>query len=491
MRKRKSPIAKSLLNNSVSAMISTIELHNKPEIKYRYETVVILLLNSWELALKSYLYKNHKKDVRIFEKDGRTKPFENCLNITGLKLGKDFNPIKENLDVLYNYRNQVAHFYLDEINPILFSLVSKSIIFYSKFINDNFGIDLTETSDLILLPIGFKRPISPIDYISNTSVNKNTSKEVKDFLKTIIVATENLHNQDIDEAIFVEFKMNLTNVSRIKNADLIAGIDNSSKATLTINTKPINKIKIGSDGQPLFLTNDKSTANALLVHEELQDNIFEEINNILDANRILGKNSNKFLLGTSVYYRIYSERDYVNYTISDFEMLAKYGAIDTYSPFIFWLTKLPALKIAEIFTQLIENPKHPNISSIIKLSFIFQNRIPDILKEYFDNKYKDFKQKPQFCYTFNDIYNSKQKNPFLKAFKIAFSKKFFQNKTFKEWKSDEVILHKNLSDLCLKTFIENRNENKTEIRDLDFILYSDKFTDIEEIAKELENKLLL
>lgn len=46
MRKRKSPIAKSLLNNSVSAMISTIELHNKPEIKYRYETVVILLLNS-------------------------------------------------------------------------------------------------------------------------------------------------------------------------------------------------------------------------------------------------------------------------------------------------------------------------------------------------------------------------------------------------------------------------------------------------------------
>lgn len=475
----------------MSAMLSTIEIHNKPEIKYRYETVVILLLNAWELALKSYLYKNHKKEVKIFEKDGRTKPFENCLNITSQKLGKEFNPIKENLEVLYNYRNQVAHFYLEEINPILFSLVSKNIIFYNKFIKENFKIDLSENSDLILLPIGFKRPISPIDYISNTSVNKDTSLEVKNFLKTIIVATENLHNQNIDEAIFVEFKMNLTNITRIKNADLIAGIDNSTRANLTINTKATKDIKISKDGQAMFLTQDKSEANALLVHEELQDNIFEEINNIIDANRILGKNADKFLLGPSVYYRIYSERDYVNFNISDFEILAKYGTVETYSPFIFWLTKLPPKNIANIFFKLIENPKHPNISSIIKLSFILQNQIPELLKAYFDKKYNSYVQKPQFCYTFNDIYNSKQKNVFYKAFKIGATKKFFNNKTLKEWKSDEKFLHKTLSEMCMKTFIENRNENKSDIRDLDFILYHDKFSNIEEISEELKKLLLL
>ena len=234
MRKRKSPIAKSLLNNSISAMISTIEIHNKPEIKYRYETVVLLLLNSWELLLKSYLYKFHNK-VKIFEKNGRTKPFENCLNIVSQKIGSEFNPTKENLEVLYDYRNQTAHFYIEEINPILYSLVSKSIIFYNQFILNNFNIDLAQSSDLILLPIGFKRPISPIDYISNESVNKNSSEEVKQFLRTIVDSTKRLNSQNIDETIFVEFRMNLTSVNRTKNADLIAGIDNSIAADLKIN----------------------------------------------------------------------------------------------------------------------------------------------------------------------------------------------------------------------------------------------------------------
>jgi hypothetical protein len=172
MRKRKSPIAKSLLKNSIAGMFSAIEIHNKPTIKYRYEIVVLLVLNSWELLLKGYIYKFHK-DVRLFLEDGTTKPFENCLNIVNSKIGRDFNAVQENLKVLYNYRNQVAHFYISELDPIVYSLVSKNVIFYSKFLITYFSIDLSKVSDLILLPIGFKKPISPIDYISNNSINKN------------------------------------------------------------------------------------------------------------------------------------------------------------------------------------------------------------------------------------------------------------------------------------------------------------------------------
>ena len=79
MRKRKSPIAKNLINNSISGIFSAIEIHNKPRIKYRYEMVVLLVLNSWELLLKGYLYKHHK-DVKLFLKDGTSKPFAKfCL----------------------------------------------------------------------------------------------------------------------------------------------------------------------------------------------------------------------------------------------------------------------------------------------------------------------------------------------------------------------------------------------------------------------------
>src|SRR5690606_380619 len=102
MKKRRSPIAKNLLRNSISGMYSAIEVHNKPLIAYRYETVVLLTLNSWELVLKAYLYKFHKT-VKLFHKDGTTKQFENCLNITQDKIGKEFMPVLENLERLYEY----------------------------------------------------------------------------------------------------------------------------------------------------------------------------------------------------------------------------------------------------------------------------------------------------------------------------------------------------------------------------------------------------
>jgi hypothetical protein len=66
--KRKPNIAETLLKNSISAMFSAIEIHNKPNISYRYPTVTILILNSWELLLKSYIYKV-LKEKNIIKKD--------------------------------------------------------------------------------------------------------------------------------------------------------------------------------------------------------------------------------------------------------------------------------------------------------------------------------------------------------------------------------------------------------------------------------------
>ncbi|MDE0561059.1 DUF3644 domain-containing protein, partial [Algoriphagus sp. NF] len=88
--KRKPPVAKSLVNNSISAYISGIEIHNKPNFKFRYEIVIILFINSWELLLKAYIYKFHKKKYRIVYLDGTSKSLDDCLNIVTNELGKDF-----------------------------------------------------------------------------------------------------------------------------------------------------------------------------------------------------------------------------------------------------------------------------------------------------------------------------------------------------------------------------------------------------------------
>ena len=482
MRKRRAPIAKNLLKNSIAGMFSAIEVHNKPIIAYRYETVVLLVLNSWELVLKAYLYKYHKK-VKLFHKDGTTKQFENCLNITVDKIGIDFIPISENLNVLYEYRNQVAHFYIEELNPILFSLISKSILFYSKFIKTHFKIDLSEEANLILLPIGFKRPISPIDYISTNSVNSKASSELKEFLQSIVNASRRLNDDNIDETIFSDFKMNLTNVTRITNADLIAGIDNSKKNQLVVTTIKEAKNMIASkSGDAVHLTRDKSQAQGTLFYEELQDGIFDEINNIVDANKILAKDHSKFVLGSQLYYRIYSERQHVSFNIEVYELLAKTALLDFNAPFLYWFTKLPAKNASEILFQVFDQGKANKIMSLNRISILLGDAASKRLQARFAEKFKDQVQKPNYVYSLNELIKSKQTDPVLKCLKAS-SGKTVMSQTYFGYIKDPKLSKSTLSKECLKIFTEEADQ-KAVVRELDFLAYGDQMVANTDLANE-------
>ncbi|SCY97996.1 hypothetical protein SAMN02927903_03220 [Flavobacterium caeni] len=470
------------MKNSIAGMFSAIEVHNKPIIAYRYETVVLLVLNSWELVLKAYLYKYHKS-VKLFHKDGTTKQFENCLNITVDKLGKDFIPICENLNVLYEYRNQVAHFYLEELNPILFSLISKSIIFYSKFIKTHFKFDLSEEANLILLPIGFKRPISPIDYISTNSVNSKASSELKEFLQSIVNASRRLNDDQIDETIFSDFKMNLTNVTRITNADLIAGIDNTKKNELVVTTiKESKNVVASKSGDAVNLTRDKSQAQGTLIYEELQDGIFDEINNIVDANKILAKNNSKFVLGSQLYYRIYSERQHVSFNIEVYELLAKTALLDFNAPFLYWFTKLPGKNAAEILLQVYDQGKANKIMSLNRISILLGDSASKKLQTKFAEKFKDQVQKPNYVYSLSELIKSKQTDPVLKCLKSS-SGKVMLSKTFSEYIKDPKLSKSTLSRECFKIFNEEADQ-KAILRELDFLAYGDQMVANTELANE-------
>jgi hypothetical protein len=70
---------RSLLDKSISSMLSAIELYNKPNFEYRDESFSILAVNAWELLLKAYLLKICKYNPgSIFE-------FENVIKKNGQK----------------------------------------------------------------------------------------------------------------------------------------------------------------------------------------------------------------------------------------------------------------------------------------------------------------------------------------------------------------------------------------------------------------------
>jgi hypothetical protein len=92
---------------------------------------------------------------------------------------------------------------------------------------------------------------------------------------------------------------------------------------------------------PVRLTRDPALASGSFVHEEVSDGIFDEINNVIDANRILARGQKDFFLGQPVYYRIYAERHHVRQPEESFSLLLHNGIADFYAPALFWALGLP------------------------------------------------------------------------------------------------------------------------------------------------------
>ncbi len=240
------PITESLIENSKSAIISSVELHNKPVFNYRYEICTILTINGWELILKAYISENHP-EVKLINKDGTTKPFEECVSFVSSQLGKPFRTIEENLKNIYEFRNHIIHFYKDHIGTILYSLLHKSTLLYNSFLKEHFNIDLAEETNLMLLPIGFKPFASPVDFLSKNSELSKSSNAIKTFVKNIIVSTERLTAEGVEDSILTEFNIAVINENRTKNADIIAGISkDGSQSKLTV-SNVLETVKITDD----------------------------------------------------------------------------------------------------------------------------------------------------------------------------------------------------------------------------------------------------
>lgn len=220
-------VSKILLDSSKAALFAGIEIHNKPHIDYRYQASSILVVNAWELLLKAYIYKFIGK-TRIYEKNSHTITFEKALNlvtedINAKKGHNSFRAVKENLELINEYRCDFAHFGCKEIEPVLFMLMSKTILNYSDFISDYFNKDITQDDNLFILPIGLKLPVNPISFFKQSFTDKNNA-----FTEKVINVVKSLYGENIQDCILVEFDIFAKSIRNVNNADIVAAIDNTT-----------------------------------------------------------------------------------------------------------------------------------------------------------------------------------------------------------------------------------------------------------------------
>jgi hypothetical protein len=151
---------------------------------------------------------------------------------------------------------------------VVLGLLKASVLFFSDFMETQFNERLYEAANLILLPIGFTKPISPVDFLSNRSATTECSDEVKAFLESIRKSSESLQKQGIDDSIIVNYSIGLVNESRIKNADLTAAINNALPQG--------NVIAVYTIISAANLTNDPAAKSVRLSEESIFNDIFTE-----------------------------------------------------------------------------------------------------------------------------------------------------------------------------------------------------------------------
>ncbi len=221
----------ALRNNSKSALFAAIEIYNKPQIAYRNECFIILLVNAWELLLKSILSKNRQ---RIFYPKRKNEPYRS-LSIQDALVKSEkffpktipFHPVAENINLLVIYRNNAIHFYnRTELDVLIYGLAQTSIINFRDLFLDIFSIDIADEISLSLLPLSFGYSPDPIEFLQQTKNNPAKNRAVNQFINEITKVTNQLESSNQDTGRFLTvFKVQLQSVKKISAADIVVGID--------------------------------------------------------------------------------------------------------------------------------------------------------------------------------------------------------------------------------------------------------------------------
>ncbi len=154
---------------------------------------------------------------------------------------------------------------------------------------------------------------------------------------------------------------------------------------------------------PVVLTRDATRATGTIYYEEIAEGIFDEINNIIDANKALAKGQKKFFLGALIYYRIYAERQHVLQQRETHELLLRAAVVDFYAPALFWMTIMPEDLIAETFADLYRNPVSPQIHALVRMATVLGDDFSEWLLAKMNGKWASHSQPPTFYWTFRSM----------------------------------------------------------------------------------------
>ena len=152
--RRVGSIKSELVKKSREAALSAVQVFNNPNILFKSETYVVLMIISWTYLLHAY-FRDKGIEYRYFERIGKRRIFQKtkhgsykyweltqCLNRSECPLDKYTS---KNLLFLIELRHEIEHQMTSRIDDILSARFQACCLNYNQYIKklfgENFGID--------------------------------------------------------------------------------------------------------------------------------------------------------------------------------------------------------------------------------------------------------------------------------------------------------------------------------------------------------------
>lgn len=247
---------KELLDRSIAATISAIEIYNKPDFLYREEAFSVLAINGWELLLKAkwladngnkirslYVYerkllKSGKRGKKEYIKLTRSgNPFTHSIDYFAKKMvekGSLDNMAWNNIQALLEIRDSAIHFYNHTGNFALRlqEIGTASLKNFVTACKDWFGRDLSE----------FNFYLMPLSFISlpHTTTGLVLNAEEKNFIQYVNELEDTDHDEDSPYSVSVNIEVKFTR-SKVKDALDIKVTNDPNATSITLTDEQIRK----------------------------------------------------------------------------------------------------------------------------------------------------------------------------------------------------------------------------------------------------------
>ena len=190
-RKRRPPIAASLLQKSREAALNAVQVFNNPLATFKTEAFIVLMSIAWTYLLHAY-YHRQGIEYRYFQQGPRRRKFERtptgefrywdlarCLKEPTCPLNE---ATKCNLRFLIDLRNEIVHHNSAGVDECLSGRYFACCLNFEHYVCELFGRQHS-LGDTTAIALNFRDILSPHDPLSGTTTDlpPNVAKFIQEF----------------------------------------------------------------------------------------------------------------------------------------------------------------------------------------------------------------------------------------------------------------------------------------------------------------------